>query len=485
MEKGNFKLSTWWWALCAPALMYAFYRSIQLDITNDEAYSFKLVAELTRHFVPARNLMYGTANTHWLNSLFIFIEHHLLGDHVWMLRIHNVLALGAMCYGFYRIAKHLQAPYYYLLLCLLIPFNHYLFDFFSLARGYGLSLAFEVLAFSFIIIDAERYRARIYWMLSLAVLSNYTVIYFLLVYGLVDLIRALRTNGFSILRSTTFYKQRMSAILVLLWAISNIYYIKYVTGDLEEGQRNGFIPDTLGVFLGRSWDVLNYPVELLIGVLWLTILLVYVLLQRKKMQAGWNLFLMLVFLVVCLIHVLYVGLNIPFPFGRTSFFLIVPLLMLLAWVLHQVARRYSVMAIVTLVFVVLLWNGYYVLHYRNMRVTQEWWMQQGIHQFVDETHTEIGSTVKQKHIAMSIDHWGVYTNYYQFLYPEKTFDSVFVYDRFGYSSLPQNDIERMKQCDYLLLINDYHSFLQEHWKQPIPQVMHHYTDMKSDFLKKQ
>ncbi|MBL7771437.1 MAG: hypothetical protein JNM95_01095 [Chitinophagaceae bacterium] len=485
MEKGNFKLSSSaWWLFLLPTLLLAFYRSVELDITNDEAYSFKLVAELTRHFVPARNLMYGTANTHWLNSFFIFIEHHLLGDQVWMIRLHNVFALVLLFYAFYLLAKKEQSFLLFVLCCIFIPFNHYLFDFFSLARGYGLSLALEALAIAYIITDAKHYRQRIYVLLSLGVLANYTLIYGLLVYGLLDLFYEWKEHGWRVFIQSVFYRNRWAPMLLLLWAIPNIYYIKYISCDLEEGQRNGFITDTLGVFLGRSWDVLSYPATIAIGFIWLASITLFYVFKRKGISEGWKKIMLSTFLIILFIHVLYYGLHIPFPFGRTSFFLIVPLLLLLAFVVHQLMVPLSNPIQISLLSVLFLANFLYIFNYRNLRSTLEWWMQQGMHEFVTDSYQTIGSSVKTASISMSIDHWGVYHNYYQFIYPKQTFDSVFVYDRFGYDVLSVEEKENMLRSDYLLLINNYTSFLQSNWKKPLPQVLKQYPDMKSDWLKK-
>ena len=55
---------------------------VGISITNDEAYSFYLVK--TNYI----NALVGTANTHWVNSFFIKLETLVLGNEVWMWRLH-------------------------------------------------------------------------------------------------------------------------------------------------------------------------------------------------------------------------------------------------------------------------------------------------------------------------------------------------------------------------------------------------------------
>ncbi len=64
-----------------------------MDMTHDEAYSYRLVK--TNYFIA----MFGTANTHWLNTIFMEVFNNLFGDGPGWLRLHSVLAFPFFCLG--------------------------------------------------------------------------------------------------------------------------------------------------------------------------------------------------------------------------------------------------------------------------------------------------------------------------------------------------------------------------------------------------
>ena len=160
--------------------IFAAYRSVKLDITNDEAFSFLNVDMLNTH------MMYGTANTHWLNSFFMLIENTVLGHEPWQLRIHSVLSIALFAFFLLNIFREKFSSWLLLTPVTLLLLNPYLIDYFSLARGYALSIAFETIAFYYIIQQKKENTQNIYFFSSLATLSNYTCIYFLYCFFLLE-----------------------------------------------------------------------------------------------------------------------------------------------------------------------------------------------------------------------------------------------------------------------------------------------------------
>jgi hypothetical protein len=83
------------------AFVYVILRAVNLQITHDEAWSFRLVD------IFYLNAMGGVANTHWLNSFFIKIWTLILGNEPWMLRIHSILSFLVYSYFLFRFYKNL------------------------------------------------------------------------------------------------------------------------------------------------------------------------------------------------------------------------------------------------------------------------------------------------------------------------------------------------------------------------------------------
>jgi hypothetical protein len=157
--------------LSAILCIWVIYRAFNLSITNDEAFTFYNVAT---HNIK---MMCGTANTHWLNSFFVFIETVLIGNKEWMIRIHSILGFLVFTWAIYRVSASFISNFWHWLIPIsLLLLNIYVLDFFSLARGYALSMAFELLAFWFHLQFGPKSPEQILY-ISISLLSHYKLLY--------------------------------------------------------------------------------------------------------------------------------------------------------------------------------------------------------------------------------------------------------------------------------------------------------------------
>ncbi len=133
-----------WTLLCALVVAgMAVHRADNASFTHDESYSYLYyprlsVAELLSHTEPF-------TNNHLLNSLGMKVSEELFGTSSFILRIPNLIALVIfLIYGILFL-RGLDP-----LVCALgIPLlfgNTYVMEFFTLARGYGLSFGFMMMA---------------------------------------------------------------------------------------------------------------------------------------------------------------------------------------------------------------------------------------------------------------------------------------------------------------------------------------------------
>jgi hypothetical protein len=125
-------------------LAYSTIRAYWLSMTVDEGTTFfNLVEERTYSQIIFQESAFGTANNHILNSLLAKLGYQLFGMHVLALRLGSLVAHGFYLFFGYKITILLQKQSVWVALTLfvLLNFNPYLLDFFSLARGYSWSLA--------------------------------------------------------------------------------------------------------------------------------------------------------------------------------------------------------------------------------------------------------------------------------------------------------------------------------------------------------
>ncbi len=131
-------------ALIALLFSYVAYRAYHLSFTHDESLSYEVV-----HGDDEQNM---TANNHQLNTVLMYVCSSVLGDWEWSLRLPNVLAF--LLYAFFVVKLLALSPLRWssvLLGSVLLLAQPFFLDFFSLARGYGLALAFLMASYYYFI----------------------------------------------------------------------------------------------------------------------------------------------------------------------------------------------------------------------------------------------------------------------------------------------------------------------------------------------
>ncbi|WP_300661076.1 glycosyltransferase family 39 protein [Fluviicola sp.] len=114
---------------------YVIIRGFSLGITHDEALTYKII--------QGDEILRETANHHWLNTHLSAFFASLFGAKEFVLRLPNILSFAIFWFYLYRIAKtFLSSSFTQIALILLLCGNPFVLDFFSLCRGYGMSLAF-------------------------------------------------------------------------------------------------------------------------------------------------------------------------------------------------------------------------------------------------------------------------------------------------------------------------------------------------------
>lgn len=134
--------------------------------TYDEAYSYL-------SYVRTNDLLtVNIANNHLLNTILMGIF-SIFGNSEFILRLPNLLSGFIYIYIGYRISTKLNNS---LLILIFILLNPTVFDFLSLARGYGISATLNLLGiYIFLFSDAKQkylFSLTFFWLSSLAIYTN-------------------------------------------------------------------------------------------------------------------------------------------------------------------------------------------------------------------------------------------------------------------------------------------------------------------------
>jgi len=145
MSKNSFTISykVLTGSIFAILLTYVILRAYLLSFTHDESLSFTIINGDTQ--------WRGTANNHLLNTLLMSINKMLFGASEFSLRLPNVLSFIGYLTGCFLIFSKSEKIWLSLFALVILLINPFLLEFFSLARGYGLSLGFMILSIYFLI----------------------------------------------------------------------------------------------------------------------------------------------------------------------------------------------------------------------------------------------------------------------------------------------------------------------------------------------
>jgi len=159
-------------------LVYSSYRAAILSFTIDESISFNYLEG--RSFMDIVSYKHATANHHMLNALFMKYLSGVFGESEFVLRIHSLLSHVIYMIFTYKILIRFCRPLMMITGFIILNLNPYLLDFFSLARGYSMAVAFTVTAVYFHLLYLETKQKKDL-ILSLifsagAVLSNFATL---------------------------------------------------------------------------------------------------------------------------------------------------------------------------------------------------------------------------------------------------------------------------------------------------------------------
>ncbi len=241
-DKSNlYKLSLLFVILSGAALLfYTNYRAATLSITHDEGVIYRLISENS-----ARQIFhYVIPMDHMINSLLMKFSCQLLPDSEYTVRLPNLL--GHLLYVIFSILLLLKLKNPHLLAAgfILLNFNPYLLDFFSAARGYGLSVSFMMVSiyFGFSFIQSRKILPLIlsFIFAILSVLSVYTLLnYFFALCGVVVIMMLVwwANERFNLSRSFL----SISGIYLFIIAISAVLIYLQLREPLLRMQSENFI----------------------------------------------------------------------------------------------------------------------------------------------------------------------------------------------------------------------------------------------------
>ncbi len=255
-------------------------RAFSIPLSHDEAATFYYYIQ-SDNYLPYQAHVY--TNNHVLNSALANIFYHLFGSHRFVLRLPNVLSLLILCFGIFKLFKHLKTfPAKIILVSFFILTINFL-DFFEMCRGYGLSLGAMVLGLSFLLDYFETSRLKhlllfsVCWQLALA--ANLTLVILLTLLILYVFIFQIKNKLFLTLQNGLLHLFNLA--LLIFWLKFSFFYKE--SGMLDSGVGENYWVVTFQSLLFFLFGTLNNWIQILALILMIFIVgfAVFFLIKNK------------------------------------------------------------------------------------------------------------------------------------------------------------------------------------------------------------
>jgi hypothetical protein len=381
----NFSILTFGFAI----LIYLVFRAILIPMTDDEYMSYLYFVRQDVWSIITYKSTIMRANNHILNTLFIKLSIAIFGVYDWAFRIHSVLSFIVCYYFTYKILAFFTKSNFRIFLYLLIFFlNPYLLDFFALARGYAMCIAFWCGAtyYFFQYNDKKTIKNLTYHLvfLFLSIWSNFSVLYFFPLFGILFLYQ--------------WYENRKSFFALKHFLIFSIGYIIIVgivaipiflaikSNETHGGLRSLFQDSMMSYvdsFINTnarmnrflrfneqwSWEEIC---AIIIISSWFVMQFISIRINKNtKIQYLHWAMLFFFFGTSIIVEVLFRVLKAPYPLARTTLLYSFPFYFCFIIAYEKIASKYkSIAVLMALILLFQTWNFYWSFTMEN---TKEWW----------------------------------------------------------------------------------------------------------------
>jgi hypothetical protein len=239
-------------------LVYVILKAQQASFTHDE--SFTYLDYVHQSFMDIISYKTPYTNNHILNTVLMKYAEELWGSSELVLRLPNILACAIyLVYGFRLLKRMPLVMVFPAFLCLICHMQ--LCDFFSLARGYGLSFAFMLMSLYHLIryFDKPESKQLIFFQAGslLAIFGNFSLInVYLSALVTYNMICWYRTTLHSSAPRYRFFRENRIHLWALLIFVAVLYEpIRRISkqGMLHFGGKEGFLENTFGSLIGGAF----------------------------------------------------------------------------------------------------------------------------------------------------------------------------------------------------------------------------------------
>ncbi len=387
-----------------------------IPITHDEVstivFSHQSIWEIVTYADPI-------PNNHILNTLILKVSIFVFGDHAFSNRMHNILFFIPYFFFCVLIVRELfKDSWLRVAVVCMLSLQPFLLDFYSVTRGYGISVSLQVVSLYFFfkrlksgeILDL----AKCFGFAFLAVYANFTLLNYFIPLGGLLLIDTFQLNFTK--HRKQFYKDilLMVAITILLMILCYLPFSKMVaTKQFVYWGSTGFFNDTvkpLIISLRSGTEYFGWTNErvyaIILGLIIFAIGSSLILKSKDGLSRYKNYALYLLVLIIIYNHVQFYIADIPFLNARTALFFIPIVIINIGFGLQAWVEKKQVIGLV----LILMYGGLSIQHFVrgfNIKSTYEWYFDENTFDVLRDMNHMIEEEKLEKPVKINC-HWIFY-----------------------------------------------------------------------------
>jgi hypothetical protein len=246
---------------------YTAFRAMLLSITWDEAYTYIEFARNGKVILESYDLM--SANNHLLNTWLMILFTKAFGVSEFVMRMPVLITYVLyLCFSA-KLAGKMNGKWLSVAAFIVLNVNPYMIDFFTVARGYGLSIGLMMSSLYFLYqfnLERKTRHAVITLIFAgIAVLASFVLLhYFLVLFGLIIILTFYFESDYEKERAGLIFRTLKRLIAPFLTAILLFLFVIPITLDLKAagalffGGERSFWSDTISTIVDRCFYEIGY-----------------------------------------------------------------------------------------------------------------------------------------------------------------------------------------------------------------------------------
>ena len=376
-------------------------------------------------------------------------------DDPWKLRMLSLLSWPLYGYSVARLSVLFTNRWMAMAFFLAMVLNPFLLFFFSLGRGYAAACA--CITFSLWLASERltknqptpRHWLPVFVWACLAVLCNFTALYFLIGLCVVYLIYLYQHKGMHQLLRRAARPLLHIVLATICFSAASLLFIDLYSGDLEHGGKSNLPKSLFGSLLANSVYV-KIPAAFktvfgisVLGILMYSGLVGLHALRKTKIFNAPIFFILLMLLIVLLNFSFHLAFGIPYLLDRTTL-IIFPLLTLFLFLFaKQLFWKLPGIVLVVVSGLIIILAGVNFIKSFSLKYFKEWRKQEHSTKAFDFLQKQ-----KVQNVAMDVWQYSVLENYYRAAFPGRY---RFSWSPVNYTQLSDTTGASLKNFDYVLL----------------------------------